>query len=443
MTVADPGAEDGRSTPRISLPRILNVTANALITIAVIGETLLSFLLLLKGQAAFADQPQVLQFVMSPIAVAPGVALAFIKFLLNVIRAFRSAAARINVVVFGLIVVWPLLLLLAFEYGHSKALSVSSAAPASSDGAERLVREEHESAQYLKAYDWAMDRGLTSLPECPRATDAYRGCQAAVLEHRAALVKDGIGWAQRNRPARASDCQGQANFVLGCRRYYLEHLDKPKPAGQGRYEGMTTAECEVEVNASYEVARELYLQEGNTRGAAVYAARTWGPDLRDCENYDKVAQSKWMPVAYNRLQVLIDRMKAGGTVSEDEQEQVRKDFSAMAEISDQPYRAAYLKNADEYFSLLDGSYRKPRPNYARMSCAAFQKKIDELVALDATRAAAMRALKRSDGVVSDGAKYNAINQQRIDMLWEWKYATDGAKAAKCEITSRSGGGEHT
>jgi hypothetical protein len=430
MTVADNQSRNVRGAAPVSLSRVLNVTANVLIAWTVVAETL-RFMLLLNNPAALSDQPQALQFLLSSVVTTPGIALAFVKCLLNLIRAFTSSAARGKALLFLLIVVWSLLMPIAFHAGrHEAKPQAGGEAPAAS--MEQVMDEEHESRQYLQAYDWATARNLTSIPECPRATDAYRGCLAAALKLRKKLEAQGSAWAQINRPRRASDCKGQANFVLGCRTYYFRHLQKPKPAGQGRYEGMTTAECKKEANANFEVARELYLQEGNAHGAEVRAQRSWLPELKDCENYDRLAQSKWMPAVYDRLQGLIDRMKAGGSVTPQERDQVRKDFSAMAAIEDQPYRAAYFRNADEYFSLLDGSYRKPPPRYAHMSCEAFGKKIDKMAALDDKRVAEMQTLKRSGGLIVDGARYDAINQQRIAMLWEWKYITDGAKAAGCE-----------
>ena len=43
----------------------------------------------------------------------------------------------------------------------------------------------------------------------------------------------------------------------------------------------------------------------------------------------------------------------------------------------------------------------------------------------------MRALKGADGVVRDSRRHDLLNRQRIEMLWEWKRVTDGAKAAGC------------
>jgi hypothetical protein len=70
-----------------------------------------------------------------------------------------------------------------------------------------------------------------------------------------------------------------------------------------------------------------------------------------------------------------------------------------------------------------------------MSCEEYRGKNDEMRRLDNERVAAMRALKRDDGVITNGAMHAELNRQRLDMLWDWKRYTDGAKAAGCDIKS--------
>lgn len=420
---------DASTAAAALLTRIFDIAIDAAIALAVMGQTT-AFVIALKGQT-LAAHPAIVDWVTSPGLLTLGACLAFIKFLLNVIRSFRSPPARLKAALFLLVMLWPLLLPLAFlGVTHAK----SGAAAAASPGNGSVAREEHENEAFLKAYDRARARGLTDITQCPRATDAYRGCQRAALEHRQEQFDAGSAWAEQNHPARASGCTGAPNFIRGCRIYYFQQLLKPKPAGQDRYEGMTTAQCKTEVDATYETETALEREDGNAHGAEVTTRRNWLPELAACENYDRLADAKWMPQVYDRLQKLLDRIKAGGTVTEVEKALVRKDFSRMAAASDQPYRAAYLAKADEYFALVNGTRTLPEPAYLpRLSCDGYQAKLADLASQDRERAAAMHALKRADGLISDSARYEQLNQQRKDMLWQWQRFIDGAKAAGCDL----------
>jgi hypothetical protein len=245
----------------------------------------------------------------------------------------------------------------------------------------------------------------------------------------------GSAWAAAHRPEWPSSCAGSLDFVVGCRTYFFAHLQKPKPPGQGRYEGMTTAECQREVNANYAAAEALYLRAGNPHGAAVIRRRNWLPELQDCENYDKLVENRFMPQAYGRLQAVIDALKARQPVSADAHAAVLKDMAAMAAVRDQPYKAAYLKLADEYVERNSGAYHEPSTVYPRISCAEYQAEIDKMRRQAERRTAEQQALKRPDGVITNGARHAELNRQGLDMLWDWKYFNDGAKAAGCEMTA--------
>jgi hypothetical protein len=123
-------------------------------------------------------------------------------------------------------------------------------------------------------------------------------------------------------------------------------------------------------------------------------------------------------------------------VPDDEQAIVLKDFTEMSKIRSQPYTVAYMNLFDEYSKRMNGEYKEPVVTYPQISCSEYQAKIDEMAKIDKERSDAMRALKRPDGVVTDSAEHARLNQQRIDMLWEWKLYTDGAKKAGCNIASK-------
>ncbi|MBK7685817.1 MAG: hypothetical protein IPJ25_07210 [Rhodocyclaceae bacterium] len=161
----------------------------------------------------------------------------------------------------------------------------------------------------------------------------------------------GADWARDRRPTKASQCKGSLQFIKGCRSYFIQYLAKPKPAGQQRYEGMTTAECDEEVNANYDALKQEYLENGNRDGAAVLQSDR-SRELRDCENYDNFADNIFMPKAYDRLQKAISVLKRGDSIKEAEKSGIAVDFVAMSSIRDQPYKSAYLNLSIEYNNLL-------------------------------------------------------------------------------------------
>ena len=160
------------------------------------------------------------------------------------------------------------------------------------------------------------------------------------------------------------------------------------------------------------------------------------PELADCENYDKLAENTFMPQAYGRLQQVLNKLKSGQPVTDDEKAIILKDFTEMSKVREQPYKKAYFDMAEEYFERLSPGYRAPVTYYPKISCPEFQAKLDEVRELDKSRVAQMLALKRSDGVVTDSARHNELNRQRLAALWDWKFYTDGAKAAGCEINMK-------
>jgi hypothetical protein len=248
----------------------------------------------------------------------------------------------------------------------------------------------------------------------------------------------GYEWARQNQPVKASACQGRPYFALGCRRYFFEHLVVPKPAGQGKYEGITTEECRAEVNANYELADQLDIEtDSSPRVAISRLRRHWAPDLQDCENYDRHAKKlTTITVApYERLTSLVEKLKAHEALTEEEQAAVDADVIEISKRNDEVYKRAYFLLHAEYAKRLQEKYKEVPAVRPQMSCEEYRGKNDEMRRLDNERVAAMRALKRDDGVITNGAMHAELNRQRLDMLWDWKRYTDGAKAAGCDIKS--------
>ena len=405
-----------------SLLRVGNGVAIALISLSMVAQCI-GFVITLSGESGSENTGLVIIFSSLRFAIVPGMLCAFAKFLANAIRFFKNSEAKFNTAIFLVITLWPGILYLS--------LTLNSGGPMPNP----VASEISESEQFLAGRDWAKENLVTKRADCPGSQDFIRGCMSYIEARRREQSLAGSDWAKQRRPAKASECKGPLHFVIGCMTYFRQYLAKPKPAEQHRFEGMTTAECKVEVNANFEALKEEFMENGNPRGAAVMQRKRWQPELAKCEQYDRWAESNFMPKAYERLEALLSKMKAGGIVTDEQKASALQDFTEMSKVRDQPYRDAYLGKAEEYFARLRGDYKEPVQIFPRISCEEYQQKINEMIKLDTDRVAAMRALKRPDGVVTNSAEHQKLNQQRIDMLWDWKYFTDGAKAAKCEIES--------
>lgn len=360
-------------------------------------------------------------------AVIPGMLLAFVKLILNVIRSFKNISALRKAAMYFLVLLLPFALPLIFAISPSRSTQTVIAA--------HQARPE-EGEQFMTGRDWAKANNPIHNTQCKGSNEFNRGCRSQIELRRKVQRDEGYEWAKANLPEKAILCQGAPYFVLGCRTYFVEHLRKPKPAGLGKYEGMTTAECIEEVNGNFEAAKAIDLEQENFRSIEVAYKKHWAPELKDCENYDKFVENGFMPAAYARIDSAIDKLKAGKKVPDDEQATVLKDFTEMSKIREQPYTVAYMRRFDEYSKRLNGEYSEPATTYPQISCNEYQDKIDEMTRLDKERSDAMLALKRPDGVVADSARHSTLNQQRIDMMWDWKLYSDGAKKAGCKIVQK-------
>lgn len=209
----------------------------------------------------------------------PGMILAFAKFLVTAARAGRDRSARIPALL--------LLGVLIFPFALMKAPKEPAAAEAVSAAAEP------DSEQFRAGAEWAEENGPERRSECEGSDEFRRGCRSVIEARYEREEAEGERWAEETRPRKVSQCAGRPTHVeLGCHRYFNAYLAQAKPEGQGKYEGMTTAECQAEVNAIHELAHKLYLEDGNPHGAEVNRRKHWLPELEDCENYDKTARFK-------------------------------------------------------------------------------------------------------------------------------------------------------
>lgn len=168
----------------------------------------------------------------------------------------------------------------------------------------------------------------------------------------------GFEWARNNQPQRASLCQGSLAFIKGCRMFHTRYLKKPKPAGEGHYEGMTTAVCKEEVTAELEARIQDYLEHGNTQGAELLRRNELSFELNNCENFDRVGDGKLLAAAYFHVDRTLKALRNGEWVADSDIEKIEADFEAIKVVSDQPYRAAYLNLIAEY-----RDYRSRNPDH--------------------------------------------------------------------------------
>lgn len=409
----------------VLLQQVLNGMVLCVIALAIFAQGLF-FMIALDGGVENSSARLVSIFEAVRLAIWPGLAFAFFKLLLNVIRSFRSRPARGWVIVYLAFTTSPLL------FGLSLAYFVKGAEPRTD------WSRASESEQFLRGRDWAREMRPIRDSECTGSAEFMRGCRHAIAQRREGQQQDGRVWAAAHRPVRPSECKGPPYFVLGCRRYFYEHLAAPKPAGQHKYEGMTTAECRVEVNANYEASEQLDLENGNLRSVNVTRHRSWLPELEDCENYDRHAQQAMKAAPqespYERLTRLVAKLKAQETLTPEEQAAVEADVVEVSGGSESGYRRAYLLLHDEYTQRLRGEYKEDSGPDAHLSCEAFQEKISEMQRLENGRLAELQALKRADGLITNGARHDELQRQRLDALWDWKRYTDGARAANCAVS---------
>jgi hypothetical protein len=218
------------------------------------------------------------------LAIVPGTALAVLKFLLYTNCSFRDAGARLLAGCYALIMLWPALLA-----GVALMTAVDGMTEPAADGGWRELRVPNavESNSYLEGESWAKAHAPRFHRDC-KGNDAFiRGCTATIRAQRQEQARAGADWAQQNQPQFASICRGTPDFIQGCRTWYFQQPSAARPAGRGPFGTSTTAECIVEVNANYEVMRELDLLDGNASGPELVRREQWVPDLARCEQLDR------------------------------------------------------------------------------------------------------------------------------------------------------------
>jgi hypothetical protein len=251
-----------------------------------------------------------------------------------------------------------------------------------------------------------------------------------VRQGRAEAIAAGITTHAECKARYAED--RQALMRLGCSRLVTERKAFPAQAPRGgAATGITTAECAAEVNAYWEPRYTDRVEQGDNRGAAVMQARQWSSQLRSCQTHDNVRVLGAVYEPAMRLDALIARLDAGNTVQPDELAQLQRDILSVAAWPDAALRAPFFSKVDRFYRLAAGQ-EPPRPDRVQLnlSCAEIEAQLQRLREAEAADVRAQLALKQGD-TVTDGARWAALNQSRLDRLWDWKVYSDGARAAGC------------
>ena len=216
-------------------------------------------------------------------AIVPATIFAILKCLLYVIRSIRGEGGMALAGSYALVALWPVVL------GGIVAANAVDAMTVPGEGGnwrELRVPQEPANESYLDGQAWGAAHKPKKRTECRGNSEFVRGCGDWIRKERDAQAAAGRDWAQKNRPERASQCSGTPDFIRGCRTWYYQNPDPARREGSGPFGTRTTDECIAEVNANYEVMRDLDLLDGNDRAADVVRSRRWEPDLKACERLD-------------------------------------------------------------------------------------------------------------------------------------------------------------
>ncbi len=220
-------------------------------------------------------------------------------------------------------------------------------------------------------------------------------------------------------------------FKTGCQKYVTEQKIFPPRIQQGNWgSGKTTAQCVAEVNAYWEPRIQEEQEKGGAHAAASWTSRHWGPDLKECQNYDNIRIGQVIHEPAARLDEILKRLSQGGKASEADRDTIRKDMPAVSAFPDNAYRSAYLGKVERFYRLEDGSEKPFIEQPLQLTCEEIAAELAKLRMAEKEDVDAQASLRRGD-TITDGAKWDALNKSRIDRLWSFKRYADGQKAANC------------
>jgi hypothetical protein len=272
-----------------------------------------------------------------------------------------------------------------------------------------------------------------------------------------------------------ADCKASFPSLerFGCDQYVTEQKHFPVYIQQRDWgSGKTSAQCEIEVNAYWEPRIQDMREMGQYHAAASWTRRYWMRDLEQCRGYDNVRIGEAVHKPASRLWDILKKVEEGGAITDADRETVRKDLARVMNFPDggdgrfKKYKQDYLAKSEYFFQLADGKIKPPENIPLKLSCPELQARFDSLAKSEQEDIAALKQLqlKQADDLVDPAqtearhriyrdrrragldpyytddivARKNALNQSRIDRLWDLDRYTKAALATGCNITGEYG-----
>lgn len=286
---------------------------------------------------------------------------------------------------------------------------------------------------FLQGYLVMRAIGLPHLQEIIVDEPVYRDKSGRRINQPDFEIMSGYDAAKQKQITTHADCAiaFQHFYKSGCQKYVTEQKAFPPKIQQGNWgSGKTTVQCVAEVNAYWEPRIREEQEKGGDYAAASWTRRDWGPDLKECQNYDNVRIGKVIHEPAGRLDEILKRLEQGGRATAADRETIRRDMPGVSTYPDHEYRTAYLNRAERFFQIADGTNRPIIERSLRMSCEEIAAELDRLHAADKEDVAAQARLRRGD-TITNGAEWDMLNKSRIERLSLFKRYADGAKAANC------------
>jgi hypothetical protein len=220
------------------MQRLFHYTFLALIGLSLVVQTL----------ACSATPPEILYSVAEAGAVLVGLGsmAAFLKLLLNLVRASGNAMRGGLRWRYAAVLAWPLLLgaVKLASNVYAQAEMVETPTP---EGGVRMVLQQREpelplSPEFVAGQAWADEHRPAVGADCKGSGEFRRGCFIRMQDQRKAQEAAGRAWAEQQRPQRISQCKGDSvHAVLGCLKWLHEQPNAPHG---WPFDATTTAECE-------------------------------------------------------------------------------------------------------------------------------------------------------------------------------------------------------
>lgn len=286
---------------------------------------------------------------------------------------------------------------------------------------------------FLQSYFVMRAIGLSQQQEIVDDEPVYHDKSGKRINQPDFEIMSGYDAAKQKQVSTHAECAiaFQHFYKTGCQKYVTEQKVFPPKIKQGDWDsGKTTAQCAAQVNAYWEPIIKDEQEKGDGHAAASWTRSDWGPDLKECQNYDNVRIGKVIHEPAARLDEILKRLEQGGKVTEADRETIRKDMPGVSAYPDHEYRTAYLNKVERFFRFADGTEKPFIERPLQLSCEEIGGELDKLRAAEKEDVAAQAKLRHGD-TVTNGAQWDALNKSRIDRLWSFKRYTDGAKAANC------------